>query len=182
MLKEVVKLRHEFSKQQCEHQHYVSGLRFRLEKEVQGAISAADAERFHFDFEIKALEEELDARIRICRGEEERMVVRRDLNDREIETLNANLDKSEHLVGHAKEQMHAELRSRDQDWAKMMDDLKENYEQRLAGMKDDYEKAKNAQKEQIKAVEHELDSTSSFFHQFYSLQQSVHPRSKRARR
>ena len=38
LLKEVVKLRHDFSKQECEHQNYAANLRYRLEKETQAAI------------------------------------------------------------------------------------------------------------------------------------------------
>jgi hypothetical protein len=51
--------------QQQKHQHYISGLQYKLEKETHGAAGNAEAERYHYEFEVKALAEELDARIRI---------------------------------------------------------------------------------------------------------------------
>jgi hypothetical protein len=86
------------------------------------------------------------------------MIVRKDCQDREIVTLNQNLDKSEHLIDHSKEQMVSELRNRDEAWLKMMAETKHAYEARIASMKDDYEKAIGAMREQIGAVETELDS------------------------
>jgi hypothetical protein len=157
LLKEVVKMRHEFSKQECEHQHYISGLRYRMEKETQSALNCAEAERFHFEFEIKALEDELDARARIFRGEEERMVVRRDCYAKELETLQHNLDKSDTLVIQAREQMASELRTRQHDGHRMLDDIKANYEKRLASMREDYEKSKKTLQGQINDKDKELD-------------------------
>lgn len=161
LLKEVVQARHEFSKQQCEHQHYISGLRYRLEKETHNAIHTAEAEKFRFEFEIKGLEEELDARSRICKGEEERMVMRRDAYDNEIQTLSKNLDQSQHLIDSSKEQMAEEQRARENDFNRMMDDMKNTYEKRIESMRDDYDKALSAQKQQIAQREEELESKNS---------------------
>jgi hypothetical protein len=156
--------------QQQKHQHYISGLQYKLEKETHGAAGNAEAERYHYEFEVKALAEELDARIRIRWGEEERMIVRKDCHDREIVTLNQNLDKSEHLIDHSKEQMVSELRNRDEAWLKMMAETKHAYEARIASMKDDYEKAISSMHEQIEAAERELDSNILFITSF-SIQQ-----------
>jgi hypothetical protein len=98
------------------------------------------------------------------------MIVRKDCQDREIDTLNHNLDKSQHLIDHSKEQMISELRSRDEDWLKMMDETKHAYEVRIASMKDDYEKAISLMHEQIEAAERELDSNILFITSF-SIQQ-----------
>lgn len=85
------------------------------------------------------------------------MVVRKNLQDREIENLNYNLEKSQHLIDHSKDQMVTELRMREEDWKRVMDETKHLYENRLSSMKDDYDNAKRAQKDQIAAVENELD-------------------------
>lgn len=85
------------------------------------------------------------------------MIVRKNLQDREIENLSYNLEKSQHLIDHSKDQMVTELRMREEDWKKVIEETKHLYENRINSMKDDYDNAKRAQKEQIEAVENDLD-------------------------
>lgn len=140
----------------------MSGLKYRLEKETQNAAHAADAERHHFMFEINALEEELAARHRIFRGEEERTMVRQDLHSKEIETLEHNYHKSLDLIAHAKDQMNRELASRKQDGDRILADIRNNYEKRVATMKEDYGKGKGEQRALIEEKERELKSKPHF--------------------
>lgn len=59
MLKEIYNLQHEISKQKYEHNSYITGLNFRLNKEIKDTFILAEQERNKFEFEIKALEEVL---------------------------------------------------------------------------------------------------------------------------
>jgi len=163
LLKEVVKLRHDFSKQECEHQNYAASLRYRLEKETQAAINTSEAEKFHFEFEIKSLEQELDARSRIRRNEEERLITRRECHDSELATLRANFEKSEDLVGRSMQYKDSEIRTRDQDGNRISGDIKTNYEKRLAVIKEDEERINVALRAQIDLKEKELYGEYSNF-------------------
>lgn len=157
LFREVVQARHDFSRQQCEHQHFVSGLKYRLEKETQNAVHAAEAEKYHLTYEIKRLEEERDSISRLGRGEEERMAVRRKCFDNEISNLTNNLAQSQNLINDSKKNMTMELQTRENDFQKMMLDLKDNYEKRIAIMRDDHDKAIFAEKDLIAERERELD-------------------------
>lgn len=133
-----------------------------MEKEAQTAIHTAEAEKYHFEFELKGLEEELEARTRIRKGEEERMVVRRECYDKEIATLTKNIDQSQHLISHAKEQMTEELKVRDHDFKRVMEDTRDNYEKRLITMKEDNDRSIHNQKLQIGEIEKELEGNLNF--------------------
>lgn len=135
LLKEVIRLRHEFSKQECEHQHYLSGLQFRLEKELHHAISASEAERAQHEFEIRGLEDDLIARNRIRQNEEDRIQIRSNCYDHELSNLENNLANSEELIMISREQMDQELNTRKNDGHRIMDDIKAMYEDKLARLK-----------------------------------------------
>jgi hypothetical protein len=57
VLKEVYNLQHEITKQKYEHNHYISGLHLRLNKELNEVISCAEREKNQLEFEIRTLEE-----------------------------------------------------------------------------------------------------------------------------
>lgn len=128
-----------------------------MDKETQNALNAAEAERFHFEFELRALGEELESRHRISRGEDDRLAIRRDCNDREVDTLRQNIRKYEDLIAHAQDDMQHEIKSRDLDNEKMVDDIKAGYEKRLAQMREDHDKDKAGLNAKIKNKEDELD-------------------------
>lgn len=164
LLKEVVKLRHEFSKQECEHQNYISGLKYRYEKETQNALNSAEAEKYHFEFEIKTLEEELDARSRIRAGEEERMASRQICHDNELDTLRANFEKSEELCRRAQEYMDTELHTRHMDGDRIMGDIRDNYERKLGAIRDENERVNNGIRAEIEMKERELEGKLLVLH------------------
>ena len=98
------------------------------------------------------------------------MVVRKNLQDKELENLKYNLEKSQHLIDHSKENMVNELRMRDEDWRRVMEETKQLYNNRINSMKEDNDKSIAAQKGQIDAVEKEIDSKIPIII-CYSLQQ-----------
>jgi hypothetical protein len=124
----------------------MTGLRHRMSQETHGAMHASEADRCRMEFDLKSLEEELATRSRITRGEDERIVVRKGLYDSEIDALHNNLNKSIGLIAHDREYMHRELADRKVDGQKVYQDLKASQEQRVTDIKNEYEKAKEAQR------------------------------------
>lgn len=151
-------IKHEISKQECEHKQYISGLKHRLNQEVHGVISEAEAERCRFEFELRSLEDELATRNRIYRGEEERLHVRKGLYQSELDSLHLNLDKCIGLIGIARDQMNREIEGRKIEGAKMYADCKKSHEEKVRNIRDEYERSKQIQKDNIRDVEGDLEN------------------------
>lgn len=108
------------------------------------------------DFEIRALENELATRTRITRGEQERLHVRQNLYDSEVNSLHNNLNKVVGLIALARDQMHQELSNRRVEGQRAFVEVKGNNEERLVNIQNEYQKAKDAQRAIIRDREAEI--------------------------
>jgi hypothetical protein len=74
-----------------------------------------------------------------------------------LDTLRANFEKSEELCRRAQEYMDTELRTRQIDGDRIMSDIRENYERKLAAIRDENERVNNGIRVEIEMKERELD-------------------------
>ncbi|CAI2369184.1 unnamed protein product [Moneuplotes crassus] len=157
ILQEIAERRHELSKQQCEQHHHISSLKYKLDKEAKEALHATNAEKYHLDYEIRNLEERIAAKARLTCGEEERMITRRKCYDQEIIALNRNLEHNEDLIQACKEKMTCELKTREIDFHKAMNVIRDDYGSRLADMKANHARMVDHERNEIAKREEELD-------------------------
>jgi hypothetical protein len=95
-------------------------------------------------------------------------MVRKGLHDKEIESLQHNLNQSVTLVARSQDQMIYELNNRLRDFGVHKNEAKSSYEYRIVAMKDEFSKANNIHSEMIAAREAELADVSTYILNYFS--------------
>ena len=145
----------------------MSGLRERAIRESNEVKHAIDSEKCRLQHEIRNLEEELATLDRIARGEDERLAVRRNLYESELHNLRGNLNKNIDLTNQARDHMHHDIATKRVEGNNIYLNLKREEDDRVANIKSEYQKAKNAQRDLIRDKETQIAGEFLKLYDFY---------------